>query len=105
MAEVVLDLLELIDGVAQLRLAAWCWVPTHSVERRQLLHRIEECRTHETDLNFVDPTILATQVVQVDEENGFTLAPQRVSRLMRKPLVAAVDGQHKSLSLRVRSSH
>lgn len=65
----------------------------------------KECRTHSTDLDFVDPTIVATQVVQVDEANGFALAPQRISKLMRKPLVAAVDGNHESLSLRVRSTN
>lgn len=63
----------------------------------------KECRTHDTNLTFVDPKIVATQVMQIDEATGFALAPQRIKKLMRKPLVAAVDGNHETLSLRVRS--
>lgn len=63
----------------------------------------KECRSHATELNSVDPAILATQVVQIDDETGFESTPQRIEKLLRKPLVAAANGKHKKLSLRIRS--
>ena len=64
----------------------------------------KECRAHRTELTHVDPEIIATQVLQIDDAQGFAGAPQLVKKLLRKPLVAATEGDHPSLSLRVRTS-
>ena len=64
----------------------------------------QECEAHCAELSHVDPEIIATQVLQLDEAYGFGPAPQLVKKLLRKPLVAAAEGNHKLLSLRVRSS-
>ncbi len=63
----------------------------------------KECATHETQLAYVEPTILAAQVLQWDEQLGFASAPQRIQRLLRGPLVQAAAGSHRTLSLRVRN--
>jgi hypothetical protein len=63
----------------------------------------KECRDHGIELSNVDPEILATQVIQLDDASGFQLAPQRVKKLLRKPLVAAAPERPPSLSLRVRT--
>ena len=64
----------------------------------------KQCRSHNTELNFVEPVILATQVVQIDDETGFESTPQQIEKLLRKPLVAAANGKHKKLSLRIRTA-
>ena len=61
----------------------------------------KECRDHGIDLCHVDPEILATQVIQIDEAHGFQLVPQRAKHLLRKPLVAAANKNQKTLALRV----
>ncbi|MEM7316962.1 MAG: AAA family ATPase, partial [Planctomycetota bacterium] len=61
----------------------------------------KECRDHGIDLCHVDPEIIATQVVQIDEAHGYELVPHRAKHLLRKPLVAAADKKQKSLALRV----
>jgi hypothetical protein len=43
-------------------------------------------------------------VVQIDDSTGFALAPERIKKMFRKPLVAAAQQEHKLLSLRVRRS-
>jgi len=62
----------------------------------------QECRAHLTELTYVAPEIVATQVIQIEEAHGFAGAPQRIKKLLRKPLVAMAEGNHKSLSLRIR---
>ncbi|MCA9259565.1 MAG: hypothetical protein KDA61_10220, partial [Planctomycetales bacterium] len=63
----------------------------------------KECSDHGIELSNVDPEILAMQVIQLDDASGFRLAPQRVKKLLRKPLVAAALERPPSLSLRVRT--
>ena len=63
---------------------------------------INECRAYHLELVHVDPEVIATQVLRLQDEQGFAGARQRVKKFLRKPLVAAAEGQHKSLSLRVR---
>ena len=63
---------------------------------------INECRAYHLELVHVDPEVIATQVLWLHDKQGFAGAPQRVKKFLRKPLVAAAEGQHKSLSLRVR---
>ena len=63
-----------------------------------------ECRSHEIELAFVEPKLLASQVCRIDDQNGFRIAPQMVNRLLRKPLVAATAANQTSLALRVRHS-
>ena len=60
-----------------------------------------ECKAHDVELVHIDPEILATQVVQYDDANGFGLAPQQVKRLLRQPLIAASDAGQQLLSLRI----
>ncbi len=67
-----------------------------------LMHR--ECRSHEVELAFVEPKLLASQVCRIDDENGFRIAPQMINRLLRKPLVAATAAHQNSLALHVRHS-
>jgi len=62
----------------------------------------KECRDHGIQLSNVDPEIIATQVLQLDEGDGFGLAPQRIKKLLRKPLVAASPERPPTLALRVR---
>ena len=62
----------------------------------------KQCRDHGIELSNVDAEIIATQVIQLEGESGFELAPQRIKRLFRKPLVAAARERPPSLSLRVR---
>lgn len=62
----------------------------------------KECREHGIELANVDPEIIATQVLQLDD--GFGLAPQRIKKLLRGALVAAAPERPPTLSLRVRKS-
>ena len=63
----------------------------------------KECKAHNIELSHVDPEIVATQVFQIENGSGFNLVPQRVKKLLRKPLVAAAPQRAESLSLRVRT--
>lgn len=63
----------------------------------------KECREHGIELSNVDPEILATQVLQLEDQSGFAAAPGRVKKLLRKPLVAAAPERPPSLSLRVKT--
>lgn len=63
---------------------------------------MNECRAYHLDLLHVAPEVVATQVLRLQAGQGFAAAPQQVKKLLRKPLVAAAEGQHKTLSLRVR---
>ena len=83
----------------------YCAPPNDRVKSEVIaLLLAEECGVHRTELNHVDPEIIATQVLQLEESQGFAGAPPLVKKLLRKPLVAATVGEHGSLSLRVRSS-
>lgn len=62
----------------------------------------KECRSHNIQLSYVDPGIIASQVCLIGEQEGFKLVPQQVNRLLRRPLVAVAAEGHESLSLRVR---
>jgi hypothetical protein len=82
----------------------FCASPSDSVKAEVVaLLMKKECRDHGIELSNVDPEILATQVIQLDDASGFRLAPQRVKKLLRKPLVAAAPERPPSLSLRVRT--
>ena len=82
----------------------YCEPPTDRVKAEVVaLLMKKECRDHGIELSNVDPEILATQVIQLDDASGFRLAPQRVKKLLRKPLVAAAPERPPSLSLRVRT--
>lgn len=61
----------------------------------------KECRAHGIELSHVDPIILGTQVLQLDDATGFAHAPSRIKKLLSRPLVAAAADEHDSLSLRV----
>ena len=82
----------------------YCQSPDDTVKSEVVALLLErECRDHRIKLLYVDPEIIATQVLQIDESHGFAVSPQLVRKLMRKPLVAAASDNHESLSLRVRS--
>lgn len=61
----------------------------------------KECSNHGIELSHVDPIILGTQVLQLDDATGFAHAPSRIKKLLSRPLVAAAADEHDSLSLRV----
>ena len=63
----------------------------------------KECREHGVELSNVDPEILATQVIQLEDQDGFAPAPARVKKLLRKPLIAATPERPPSLSLRIKT--
>ncbi len=64
----------------------------------------KECKDYGVTLSHVDPEIVATQVVQMQDGMGFALVPQRIRKLLRRPLVAAQADKHSELSLLVRYS-
>lgn len=64
---------------------------------------VQECGAHCTNLTHVDPEIIATQVLQLNDTQGFATAPPAIKKLLRKPLVAATEGDHPCLSLRIRN--
>lgn len=61
----------------------------------------KECSNHGIELSHVDPIILGTQVLQLDDATGFAHAPSRIKKLLSRPLVAAAADNHDTLSLRV----
>ena len=82
----------------------FCASPTDAVKSEVIALLMQrECRDHQIELSHVDPEILATQVMQIEPAEGFRLAPQRVKKLLRKPLVAATPHRPPSLSLRVQT--
>ena len=62
----------------------------------------KECRDHGVTLSKVAPEILAVQVLQIVEGEGFQFVPQRIQKLVRKPLMEATANDTTSLSLRIR---
>ena len=62
----------------------------------------KECRDHGVTLSKVAPEILAVQVLQIVEGEGFQFVPQRIQKLVRKPLMEATENDTASLSLRIR---
>ena len=89
----------LVNGLSEI---LYCQAPTNHVQAEVVaLVMRKECRDHGIDLCHVDPEILATQVIQIDDAHGFELVPQRAKHLLRKPLVAAADKGQKFLSLRI----
>jgi len=82
----------------------FCASPTDAVKSEVIALLMQrECRDHQMELSHVDPEILTTQVMQIEPAEGFRLAPQRVKKLLRKPLVAATPHRPPSLSLRVQT--
>jgi hypothetical protein len=91
---------KLLNGVTELM---YCEAPDDQAKCEIVaLLMQKECGDHRTELSHVDPEIIATQVLQVDDEQGFALAQQSIKKLLRKPLVVAASGDHESLALRVR---
>ena len=43
-------------------------------------------------------------MLQIDDATGFGLVPERIKKLLRKPLVAAAQNNHRLLSLKIRGS-
>jgi hypothetical protein len=64
----------------------------------------KECASHDIELLHVDPEIVATQVIQWSDACGFGAMPQRIGRLLRRPLIAASESGQRVLSLRVSST-
>jgi hypothetical protein len=82
-----------------------CQPPTDLVKSEVVaLLMKKETAAHGLVLSRVDPEILAAQVAQIDDSEGFALSPERIKRLFRRPLMAAAQQEHKLLSLRVRRS-
>ena len=89
----------LLSGLHEILL---CASPSDEVKAEVVSLLLQkECRAHGIELSHVDPVILATQVLQIDDATGFAHAPNRVKKLLSRPLVAAASDQHDSLSLRV----
>ena len=92
---------ELLNSVTEVM---HCQTPDDYVKAEVVaLTMTRECTSHNIELTHVDPEIIATQIMHLDESSGFRLLPQSVHKLLRKPLVAAAPGRHKSLSLRIRN--
>ncbi len=93
--------LQLLSAVTDL---LYCAAPNDRVKAEviALLMR-DECTAHQIQLSQVAPSIIATQVYQLAEPDGFGPAPQRVKKLLRGPLLAAAEHKEQSLSLRVRA--
>jgi len=62
----------------------------------------KEAAAHGVSLSNIEPEILMSQIVQIPDDGGFSLVPERVKRLLRRPLLAATQAEQESLSLRVR---
>jgi len=82
----------------------YCASPTDAVKSEVVSLLMQSvCREHQIELSHVDPEILATQVMPIESAEGFRLVPQRVTSLLRKPLVAAAPHRPPALSLRVQA--
>ncbi|MCA9040002.1 MAG: AAA family ATPase [Planctomycetaceae bacterium] len=64
----------------------------------------QRCREHDIELRHVDPEIVAAQVLQMEQDSGFQFVPERIKKLLHKPLLAAIPEQPESLSLRVNAA-
>lgn len=63
---------------------------------------LKECKDHGVNLTQVDPLILASEVLRIEDSIGFGRLPQDVKKLLSKPILAASQQNHSTLSLRVR---
>ena len=80
-----------------------CRSPTDLVKAEVIaLLMTRESSAHGVTLTDVHPDIVASEVLPIEDNGGFGLAPERVKRLLRKPLVAATQNNHKRLCLRIR---
>ena len=89
---------QLLSAVSDICVCTWPSDRTKSEVVALLMQR--ECHEHGIQLASVDPEIIATQVLQL--EDGFGLAPQRIKKLLHKPLVAAAPERPPTLAFRVR---
>lgn len=64
----------------------------------------KECKTYGVELDYVDPEVIASEVLALRDELGFTIAPDRIKRLLRDPLVAASERRMNRMSLKVTSN-
>ena len=89
----------LLGAIDEVRL---CESPTDEVKAEVISLLLQkECRAHGIELSHVDPIILGTLVLQIDDAAGFAHAPNRIKKLLSRPIVAAAADEHDSLSLRV----
>lgn len=61
---------------------------------------VRECNTYGVALDYVDPEIVASEVSSLRDELGFAIAPDRVRKLLRNPLVAVAEQQRLRMSLK-----
>ena len=66
---------------------------------------LKECLAHDVQLAYVEPAVIASQICQMNEQEGFAPFPQFASRLLRKPLVAISGAKENTLSLRVQNEN
>lgn len=91
---------ECLNALAEIVL---CQRPSDAVNAEVVVLLMKkEAAAHGVHLARIDPEIVASQVLQITDEHGFALAPERVKKLLRKPLLAAHQHDQKTLSLRVR---
>lgn len=62
-----------------------------------LLLMQRECNNHRIVLDYVDPEVLAEEVVSVSDAHGFSLTPKRIERLLREPLLRAAGADQSRL--------
>lgn len=80
-----------------------CDPPSEEVKAQvAALLMIRECRVHGITLTQVDPQVIATEVLRIDDGLGFGSLPRGIKRLLHKPILAASDGGYTSLRLCVR---
>lgn len=80
----------------------FCEAPSDEVKAEVISLLLQkECQAHGLELSHVDPIILGTQVLQIQDAIGFAHAPSQIKKLLSKPLVAAAENEQDSLSLRV----
>lgn len=74
----------------------------NSVTRAEVLLLLaeHECRKYGISLQYVDPEILADEVAVVSMDCGFELAPARIERLLKRPLIRAAKTGSPRVSLR-----
>ncbi|HEY2413797.1 MAG TPA: AAA family ATPase [Pirellulaceae bacterium] len=80
----------------------YCQKPSDHVKAQvtaQLM--VKECQVHGLELIQVDPLILASEVLQIDDKSGFGRLPSAIAKLLSKPILAASQQNKKSLSLHV----
>ncbi len=80
-----------------------CQQPTDEDKQRVTAAlMLKECQNHGLQLTQVDPLIIASEVLRIEDNIGFGRLPQDVKKLLSKPILAASQRNSKSLSLRVR---